>query len=264
MEGEGWQEAFDTSGSQAGWEDLVAEAFWFRIDVALTQEILQNILNAYSLDFSKHIDNKDIPKVGYIWSSLPSQLARENKKFLYQSVKPGARAREYEDALLWLLKAGLVLRVYCSKKPSLPLQAYDDLTAFKIYLPDVGLLRRLSLLDPVAVTEGNRLFTEFKGALTENYVLAGLLNQFEGEPRYWRSGNKAEVDFILQYQNNIIPIEVKSDENIRSKSLTFYRKEYDPPVSLRFSLRNLKKDDAVINILLFMIDHTKRIVDSLI
>ena len=201
-------------------------------DVALTQEILQNILNAYSLDFSKHIENKDIPKVGYLWSSLPSQLARENKKFLYQSVKPGARAREYEDALLWLLKAGLVLRVYCSKRPSLPLQAYDDLTAFKIYLPDVGLLRRLALLDPVAVTEGNRLFTEFKGALTENYVLSGLVNQFEGEPRYWRSGNKAEVDFLLQYQNIIIPIEVKSDENVRSKSLTFYRKEFDPPVSL--------------------------------
>jgi len=231
-------------------------------DTGLTQNILQNILNAYALDFSKHIDNKDIPKIGYIWSSLPSQLARENKKFLFQSVKHGARAREYEDALLWLIKSGLACRVYCSTKPALPIQAYDDLSAFKIYLPDVGLLRRLSLLDPIAVTEGNRLFTEFKGALTENFVLSGLVNQFEGTPRYWRSGNKAEVDFLLQYRNHIIPIEVKSDENIRSKSLTFYRKEFDPPVSLRFSLRNLKREGELINIPLFMIDHTRKIVDS--
>lgn len=233
-------------------------------DVALIQSILQNILNAYALDFSKHIENKDIPKIGYIWSSLPSQLARENKKFLYQSVKPGARAREYEDSLLWLIKAGLACRIYCSKKPALPLQAYDDLSAFKIYLPDVGLLRRLSQLDPVAVTEGNRLFTEFKGALTENFVLSGLLNQFEGTPRYWRSGNKAEIDFLLQYRNNIIPIEVKSDESIRSKSLSFYRKEFNPPVSLRFSLRNLKREGELINIPLFMIDHTRKILDSFI
>jgi uncharacterized protein len=233
-------------------------------DMSLTQDILQNILNAYALDFSKHIDNKNIPKTGYIWSSLPSQLARENKKFLYQSVKPGARSREYEDALLWLIKAGLVCRIYSSKKPALPLQAYDDLSVFKIYLPDVGLLRRQALLDPVAITEGNRLFTEFKGALTENFVLSGLLNQFEGTPRYWSSGNKAEIDFLLQYRNNIIPIEVKSDVNIRSKSLAFYRKEFNPAVSLRFSLRNLKRDGELINIPLFMIDHTRKIVDSVI
>lgn len=233
-------------------------------DMALTQDILQNILNAYTLDFSKHIDNKDIPKIGYIWSSLPSQLARENKKFLYQTVKQGARAREYEDALLWLIKSGLVLRVFCSTKPSLPMQAYDDLSAFKIYLHDAGLLRRLSMLDPVAVTEGNRLFTEFKGALTENFILSGLVNQFEGVPRYWRSGNKAEVDFLLQYRNNVIPVEVKSDENIRSKSLSFYREEFNPRVSLRFSLRNLKREGTLINIPLFMVDHTRKMVDSII
>jgi hypothetical protein len=139
-----------------------------RRDMEGTQEVLQNILNAYLLDFSKHVENRDIPKINFIWRSLPSQLARENKKFLYQSVRPGARSREYEDALLWLINAGLAIRVSCAAKPSMPLSAYDDLTAFKIYLPDTGLLRRLSLLDPVAVTEGNRLFTEFKGSLTEN------------------------------------------------------------------------------------------------
>jgi hypothetical protein len=231
-------------------------------DISLTQEILHNILNAYLLDFSKHVENKDIPKINYIWNSLPSQLARENKKFLYQSVRPGARAREYEDALLWLINAGLALKINCCTKPSLPLTAYDDLTAFKIYLPDTGLLRRLSLLDPVAITEGNRLFTEFKGSLTENYVLSGLLKQFEGLPRYWRSGNKAEVDFLIQHKNNIIPVEVKSDENIRSKSLTFYRKEYNPAISIRFSLRNLKRDEGLINIPLFLVDHTRRILES--
>jgi len=229
-------------------------------DVELMQKALQNILNAYTLDFSKHIENRDIPKINYIWSSLPSQLARENKKFLYQTIKPGARAREYEDALLWLINAGLVHRVYCSSRPSLPLSAYDDLSAFKIYLHDVGLLRRLSQLDPVAIAEGNRLLTEFKGALTENFVLESLVQQFEGSPRYWKSESKAEVDFLIQYENMILPIEVKSDENVKSKSLAFYRKEFNPVLSIRYSLRNLKRDEGLINIPLFMVDNTKKIL----
>jgi hypothetical protein len=230
-------------------------------DLSLTQEVLHAILNAYTLDFSKHTNSKDVPKINYTWNSLPSQLARENRKFLYQAVKPGARAREYEDALLWLVNSGLVYRTYCCQKPHLPLSMYDDLTAFKIYMLDVGLLRRLSLLDPIAIKEGNRLFTEFKGALTENFILTGLLQQFEGLPRYWRSGNKAEVDFIVQHENNIIPIEVKSDENIRSKSLSYYRKEFNPKLSIRFSLRNLKLEDGLINIPLFMVDYTRKLVD---
>ena len=229
-------------------------------DVELTQNTLQNILNAYALDFSKHVENRDIAKINYIWSSLPSQLARENKKFLYQTVKPGARAREYEDALQWLIHAGLLHRVCCSAKPSLPLVAYDDLSAFKIYMLDVGLLRRLSLLDPVAISAGTRLLTEFKGALTENFVLQGLVQQFEGIPRYWKSENTAEVDFLVQYENMIVPIEVKSDENIKSKSLALYRKTFKPERSIRYSLRNLKRDNDLINIPLFMIDHTKKIL----
>ncbi len=231
-------------------------------DVELTQRVLKNILNAYTLDFSKHVDNKDIPKINYIWNSLPSQLARENNKFLYQSVKQGARAREYENALQWLIHAGLVYRIFCSTKPSLPLSAYDDLTAFKIYLPDVGLLRRLSQLDPVAIVEGNRLFTEFKGALTENYILDSLVQQFEVLPRYWKSENQAEIDFLLQYENDIVPIEVKSDENIRSKSLSIYRKQYSPVLSIRYSLRNLKYDDGLLNIPLFMADFTQKILSD--
>ena len=231
-------------------------------DTNATQAVLQSIISSYQLDFSKHVEKKDIPKINYIWNSLPSQLARENKKFLYQTVRPGARAREYEDALLWLSNAGLVTKVYCSEKPGIPLTAYDDLTAFKVYLPDVGVLRRLSLLDPVAFSEGNRMFTEFKGALTENYILSGLTGQFEPIPRYWRSGNKAEVDFLIQYRNQVIPVEVKSDENIRSKSLAYYKKEYAPGLSVRFSLRNLKKDEGLINIPLFMVDYARKIIDK--
>ena len=224
-------------------------------DTQLCQRILQNIINAYSLDFSKHIDTRDVARVNYIWSSLPSQLSRENKKFLYQTVKPGARAREYEDALTWLVNAGLVYKIHRITKPGLPLKAYEDLTAFKIYLSDTAILRRLSLLDPVAISEGNRLFTEFKGSLTENFVLNSIISQFKSMPYYWRSGNEAEVDFIVQFENTIIPIEVKSDQNIKSRSLSVYREKYNPEISIRFSLRNLKKEEGLINLPLFMADY---------
>jgi len=233
-------------------------------DLQITQEVLQNILNAYTLDFSKHVETKDIPKIQYIWASLPSQLSRENKKFIYRTVKSGARAREYEDALQWLVNAGLAYRIFCSSKPYLPLSSYDDLSAFKVYLPDVGLLRRLSLLDPIAISEGNRLFTEFRGAMTENFILESLVHQFEGLPRYWRSGNIAEIDFLVQYKNLIIPMEVKSDENIRSKSLSYYRKAYNPELAVRYSLKNLSFEDGLISIPLFLADYTAKFIDMAI
>jgi len=229
-------------------------------DTEKTQQVLQNIVNAYALDFSKHAENKEIPKLNYLWSSIPSQLARDNKKFLYQAVKQGARSREYEDALLWLSHAGLVHRIFRISKPGLPLSAYDDLSAFKLYLIDVGLLRRLSFLDPIAIREGNRLFMEFKGALSENFILQHLIANFEGTPRYWTSGNQAEVDFLIQVKNDIIPIEVKSDENIRSKSLSVYNELYQPPVRIRYSLKNLKKDGGLLNIPLFMVDYTEKLL----
>ena len=229
-------------------------------DVELTQKVLSNILNAYQLDFSKYTENHLVPKLTHIWNSVPSQLARENKKFLYQTVKPGARAREYEDALLWLSQAGLIHRIFLSNKPALPLSAYDDLTAFKVYLSDVGLLRRLSALDPIAVREGNRLFVEFKGALTENFILQSLILQFENKPRYWSSGNKAEIDFLIQYLNDIIPVEVKADENVTGKSMVIYDKLFQPKCRIRYSLKNLKQDGNLINIPLFMVDYTKKIL----
>jgi predicted AAA+ superfamily ATPase len=232
-------------------------------DMALTQRVLQNILDAYALDFSKHAENKMVPKIGYVWTSIPSQLARENKKFLYQTVKPGARAREYEDAVNWLVQAGLVHKIFRARKPGLPLSAYDDVTAFKLYACDVGLLRRLAQLDPVAIKEGNRLFVEFKGALSENFILQSLVRHFEIMPRYWTSEGKAEVDFIIQTENNIWPVEVKSDENVRSKSLAIYEQQHHPALRIRFSLKNLEYVDGLLNIPLFMADYTKKLITSI-
>ncbi len=226
-------------------------------DVEKTGQVLGDILKAYELDFSKHVQTKDIAKINMIWQSVPSQLAKENKKFLYQVVKPGARAREYEDALLWLEQAGLVHKVYRCKKPNVPLAAYDDLSAFKIYLLDVGLLRKKSQLHPSAFQEGNRLFTEFKGALTENFVLQSLMAQSGIMPRYWTSNGKAEVDFLIQHENEILPVEVKSDENVRSKSLAYYGETNHPRLKIRYSLKNLEYRNGFINIPLFLVDRTE-------
>lgn len=232
-------------------------------DVSAMQESLSDIIGAYERDFAKHPNNSEFPKISMIWKSIPSQLARENKKFIYKVVKEGARAREYEDALQWLVDAKLVYKVYRSSAPGLPIAAYDDLSAFKIYLVDVGLLRRLSLLAPTAFGEGNRLFTEFKGALTENYVLQTLSVQFEAATRYWTQINPPyEVDFLIQRENDIIPVEVKAENNTTSKSLKKFKELFPDKIKLRvrFSLDNLKLDDDMLNIPLFMADHTDRLI----
>ena len=233
-------------------------------DVEAMQNALFNILNAYERDFAKHPNVKEFPKISMIWNSIPSQLARENKKFLYKVVKEGARAREYEDALQWLVDANLVKKIYRSTAPGLPLAAYDDLSAFKIYMADVGLLRRLSMLSPTAFGEGNRLFTEFKGALSENYVLESLVNQLEVTPRYWSQNNPPyEVDFIIQMENEIIPVEVKADANTEARSLKKYKEKFGDKINLRvrFSLNNLKLDDDLLNIPLFLADEATRLME---
>ncbi|OLA78350.1 MAG: ATPase, partial [Roseburia sp. CAG:197_41_10] len=232
-------------------------------DTGAMQHSLSGIIDAYERDFAKHPDTKKFPKISMVWKSIPSQLARENKKFIYKVVKPGARAREYEDALQWLVDARLVHKVYRSSAPGLPIAAYDDLSAFKIYLVDVGLLRRLSQLAPTVFGEGNRLFTEFKGALTENYVLQTLIPQFEVAPRYWTQTNPPyEVDFLIQRENDIFPIEVKSEANTTSRSLKKFKELFPDKVKLRirFSLDNLKLDGDMLNIPLFMADQTDRLI----
>lgn len=232
-------------------------------DVAAMQEALGNVIGAYERDFAKHPKVSEFPKISMIWKSIPSQLARDNKKFIYKVVKEGARAREYEDALQWLVDARLVHKIYRSTAPGLPIAAYDDLSAFKIYLVDVGLLRRLAQLAPTAFGEGNRLFTEFKGALTENYVLQSLIPQFEVTPRYWTQTNPPyEVDFLIQRENDIFPVEVKSEANTSSKSLKKFKELFPDQVKLRirFSLDNLKLDGDVLNIPLFMADQADRLI----
>ena len=233
-------------------------------DVNAMQDTLFEIITAYERDFAKHPNVSEFPKISMIWNSIPSQLARENKKFLYKVVKNGARAREYEDALQWLVSAQLVYKIYRSTAPSLPIAAYDDVSAFKIYLADVGLLRRLAQLAPTAFSEGNRLFTEFKGALTENYVLQALLTQFEVMPRYWSQTNPPyEVDFLIQRENDIFPVEVKSEANINSRSLKKFKELFPNQTKLRirFSLNNLKLDDDMLNIPLFMADYTDKLIE---
>lgn len=232
-------------------------------DVNAMQQSLFEIITAYERDFAKHPSVSEFPKISMIWNSIPSQLARENKKFLYNVVKKGARAREYEDALQWLVAAQLVLKIYRNTRPNLPISAYDDVSAFKIYLADVGLLRRLAQLAPTAFAEGNRLFTEFKGALTENYVLQALLPQFEVTPRYWSQTNPPyEVDFLIQRENDMFPIEVKSEANTTSKSLKKFKELFPNQTKLRirFSLNNLKLDNDMLNIPLFMADYADKLI----
>ncbi|MDR0970456.1 MAG: AAA family ATPase [Lentimicrobiaceae bacterium] len=242
----------------------VASVFLDNLGMEATENVLTSILNAYANDFAKHAVPGNIPRITAIWNSLPSQLARENRKFLYKLVKPGARAREYEDALLWLQHAGLVYRIFANTKPGLPISAYDDLTAFKMYCSDIGLLRRLAKLPPEIILNQSPLYSEFKGAMNENFVLQALIPQFEVTPRYWTSNGKAEVDFIIQNGLDIIPIEVKSEHSVASKSLSVYNELYNPKLRIRYSMNNLKKDGNLLNIPLFLADYTKSLIDRII
>jgi uncharacterized protein len=242
----------------------VANNFIEHNNIEQCKKILNDIINSYRYDFSKHAATKDVAKINYIWNSIPSQLSRENKKFLYQTVKEGARAREYEDALEWLQLTGLSYKVNRIEKPHFPISSYEDLSAFKIYVFDVGILRELAKLEPVLLQETNTLFKEFKGSFIENYILQSLMVQFETVPKYWSSENKAEVDFVIQYKNEIIPIEVKSDDNVKSKSLTIYEQKYKPTIRIRYSLKNLQYKDGLLNIPLFLADRTKKLLDMIL
>ena len=229
-------------------------------DISKVNKIQENILKAYEEDFSKHTTVIEANRISIIWNSIPSQLAKDNKKFLYQVSKEGARAREYEGAVNWLNDANLIYKIYNVTKPNMPLKAYTDLSAFKIYLNDVGLLRKMTDLDSKVVIEGNKVFEEFKGALTENYVLQTLLASGL-KANYFTFDNKYEIDYIIQYKNNIIPIEVKSNENINSVSLKHYNEKYAPKTRIRFSMKNLQKDDNLINIPLFMVEYIKKFLE---
>ncbi|CCY35966.1 putative uncharacterized protein [Tannerella sp. CAG:118] len=224
------------------------------------EEVQKSILTAYSLDFAKHAPSKDIPRIASIWKSIPSQLAKENRKFIYKLVKTGARAREYENGLLWLEHAGMIYRIFCSSKPGLPLSAYDDLSAFKIYLCDGGLLRVMAQLPADVLWTENPLYSEFKGAMAENMVLQSFVTHFDVIPRYWTSEATAEVDFLLQNNASLFPVEVKSGTRLSGKSLGIYIDRFVPELALRFSMNNLKQDSTILNIPIFLADWTLQLL----
>ena len=228
-------------------------------DIEKVNKIQKNILLTYESDFSKHTTNAEANKISLIWNGIPSQLAKENKKFLYQTIKEGARAREYEGALNWLNDANLIYKVYNITKPSFPLKAYNDLNAFKIYINDVGLLRQMTGLDSKIILEGNKLFEEFKGAFTENYILNTLVNVFDNTPNYF-TFDRHEIDFVIQYQNEIIPLEVKAGPGKNHVSLTKYNDKYNPKKLVKFSLNNLEKNNNYINIPLFIAEYIKNFI----
>lgn len=221
------------------------------------------LLETYKNDVSKHTLPEVANKIRQVWDSVPSQLAKENKKFLYSVVKQSARAREYENAINWLTNAGLITKVYRINKPGIPIKAYEDLETFKIFVLDIGLLCSMTLLSAKTLLDGNKLFTEFKGSLTEQYVCQQLISEFQIEPFYWSSKDgSAEIDFIFQNDDNIVPVEVKAEVNLQAKSLKLYREKYNPTKVFRFSLSDYINHGNLKDIPLYAISLVKNFLDS--
>ena len=231
------------------------QAFSDRKDFNEVREIQKRILSAYEQDFSKHAPNETVPRIRMLWNSIPSQLAKENKKFIYGLIKEGARAKEYELAMLWLTDCGLVHKVQRINAPSLPLKAYEDLKAFKLFLVDVGLLSCMVGLRQNILLEGHDLFKEFKGALTEQYVLQQLKTIHGLQVYYWTADRgTAEVDFVIDTGEEIIPIEVKAERNLQAKSLKVYRDRFQPAQSIRTSMAEYKDEGWLLNLPLWAIE----------
>ena len=219
------------------------------------------LLEAYEQDFSKHAPNNVVPRIRQLWNNIPTQLAKENKKFIYGLVKEGARAREYELALLWLIDCGLVYQVNRVNDCKIPLSAYQDFNAFKLYLLDVGLLCAMADVDATTIIDGNEIFVEFKGALTEQYVLTELKTNTTENVYYWSSDRgSSEVDYIIQFGRNNIPIEVKANENLQAKSLKTFVQKYNTKVNVRTSMANYRKEDWLINIPLYLIGNIREML----
>lgn len=216
--------------------------------VAEVESALQDILDLYELDFSKYAEPREIPRIRAIWHSLPAQLSKENRKFIYKVVKSGARSKDYEDALMWLEDAGMIYRIFSISKPGMPIAAYEETDAFKVYACDCGLLRRLAHLPASVVTDPIANYTEFKGAMAENSVLQSLMPIIDNQkPYYWTSPGTAEVEFVIQWNDKIVPIEVKAEDNISGSSLSVYFKKYNPQYRMRFSRLNLQYNGGLLS-----------------
>jgi len=220
-------------------------------DYGKVRKIHEQILFTYEQDFSKHAPTIIVPRIRSLWKSVPAQLARENKKFSPGIVQKGSRLKDYELALQWLLDCGLLYEVKQVSKPSIPLINYET-DFFKIFIHDVGLLSTKSELDVKTLLEGNRIFEEFKGALTEQYVLQEMVANGI-TPFYWASSGQAEVDFVFKYESDIFPLEVKAEENLQSKSLKVYNEKYKPTVALRTSMRDYRRESWLLNVPLYAI-----------
>lgn len=229
-------------------------------NVTRVREIQNAILNAYKLDFAKHAPKEHIMKINQVWDSIPGQLARENKKFVYSAVREGGRAREFETAIQWLVEAGLIYKVHLVTTPKVPLSAYLEMNAFKVYLVDVGLLGAMAHLSPKTILHESDLLQEFRGALTENFV-AQELAQSLYPLFYWTSAGKAEIDFIIEEESYIYPLEVKSGNSKKKKSLKVYSDLYRPKTLIRSSPMNLRKDGDVLNCPLYLIDRLKNLIN---
>lgn len=228
-------------------------------NVSKVREIQTAILNAYSLDFAKHAPKEHIMKINQVWGSIPSQLAKENKKFIYSAIREGGRAKEFEVALQWLMEAGLIYRVPLVSIPKIPLSAYADLNAFKVYLVDVGLLGAMSNLSAKTILHENELFQEFRGAITENYVAQELVHS-QYPLYYWTSEGRAELDFIIEQEDFIYPLEVKSGNSSKKKSLRVYGDTYHPKMLIRSSPMNLRKDGDILNCPLYLIEELRALI----
>ena len=233
----------------------VVQAFVDNHDFNEVREIQQRILAAYEQDFSKHAPNEIVPKIRMLWNSIPSQLARENKKFVYGLVREGARAKDYETAILWLSDCGLVHKISRVNAGGIPLKAYEDLKAFKLFLVDVGLLGCMAGLRQRTLLDGNDLFIEFKGALTEQYVCQQLKTIEDlGVYYYTNDRGSCEIDFIVDAGEQVIPVEVKAETNLRAKSLKTYQEKFTPEIAVRTSMADFKKEDKLVDLPLYAIE----------
>ena len=245
---------FIVGGMPAVIQKYVSSEDYFS-EIRHEQEI---ILNAYQNDFVKHAEPNDVMKITDTWNSVPKQLARDNKKFKYAVIQKNARRREYNSALHWLKAAGLILTADHISKPALPLKSYASIDTFKIYSLDVGLLGAQAGLSPKTLLDGNALFTEFKGALTENFAAQELLANGYRDLFYWSEENRAEVDFILPDSKKPIPLEIKAGKNLASNSLQKYQSKFNPDLSIKASLLNLKQQDGLLNLPLYLLSELKR------
>ena len=224
------------------------------LDFNEVREIQKRILAAYEQDFSKHAPNEIVPRLRMLWNSIPSQLAKENKKFIYGLVREGARAKDYETAILWLTDCGLVHKISRVNASGIPLRAYEDLKAFKLFVLDVGLLGCMTGLRQHTLLDGNDLFVEFKGALTEQYVCQQLKTMEDLDVYYYTNDRgTCEIDFIVDTGTRIIPIEVKAAVNLRAKSLKVYHEKFSPELSVRTSMTSYRKEDWLVNLPLYAI-----------